>query len=137
MTRKDVDSRNTPTATDRPHSPRPPRSKALREHCADLRKERSCQGRAINTPWPNAQTHQPLQVPERDCSQGQRLRVQPARRPPHIPRAGQPAQVAMRVTGGELRPVIGLLPIDLPTVAAAPRGGTDTHGSKHAFERLV
>lgn len=91
----------------------------------------------MNAPWPNAQTHQPFQMPERDCSQGQRLGVHPAQTPPHVLRAGQPAQVAIQVTGGELRLVIGLLPIDLPAVAAAPQGRTVAHGSKHAFEGLV
>lgn len=139
MTRKDVDTQNAPTATDRPHSPRLSHSKSLREHCAELRQERSCLGGATNAPRPNAQTDQPHRVPERDRSrsQGQRLGVHPARAPSHILRAGQPEQVATQITDGELRPVTGLLPIGMPAVAAAPQDRTVAHGSKHAFEGLV
>lgn len=119
MTRKDINTRNAPAAADQLHSPRLPRPTALREHRADRRQERSRQGKPMNAPWSNAKTHQLFQVPERGCSQGQWLGVHPAQTPPHIPRAGQPAQVAMQVTGGELRLVIHLLLVELPAVAAA------------------
>ncbi|MGW1029842.1 hypothetical protein ACWD4J_40275 [Streptomyces sp. NPDC002577] len=73
----------------------------------------------MNAPWPHAKTHRLFQVPEHGCSQGQRLGVHPAQTPPHTPRAGQPAQVAMQVTGGELRLAVRPLPVELPAVAAA------------------
>ncbi|WP_326793170.1 hypothetical protein OHA79_39595 [Streptomyces sp. NBC_00841] len=72
----------------------------------------------MNAPWPNAKTHRLFQVPERGCSQGRRLGVHPAQTPPHTPRAGQPTQVAMQVTGGERRLAVRLLPGKLPAVAA-------------------
>ncbi|MEU0835694.1 hypothetical protein [Streptomyces sp. NPDC005969] len=73
----------------------------------------------MNAPWPNPKTHRLFQVPERDCSQGQRLSLHPAQTPPHTPRAGQPAQVATQVTGGELHLTARPLPVELPAFAAA------------------
>jgi hypothetical protein len=73
----------------------------------------------MNAPWPNAKTHPLFQVPERGYSQGQRLGLHPAQTPPNTPRAGQPAQVTMQVTGGELRLTVSPLPVELPAVAAA------------------
>ncbi len=55
--------------------------------------------------------HRLLHVSERGCCQGKRLGVHPTRTPPHTPRAGQSAHVATRVTGGELRLSICLLPV--------------------------
>ncbi|MGW2908243.1 hypothetical protein ACWC91_38345 [Streptomyces sp. NPDC001204] len=73
----------------------------------------------MNAPWPNARPHRLFQVRESGCSQEQWLGVHPAQTPPHTPRAGHPAQVAMQVTGGELRLAVYLLPFDPPAVAAA------------------
>ncbi|MFE7711628.1 hypothetical protein ACFU6I_39070 [Streptomyces sp. NPDC057486] len=73
----------------------------------------------MNAPWPDPQTHRLFQVPGRGCSQGQRLGLHPAQTPPHTVRAGQPAQVATQVTGGELRLTAGPLPVEPPAVAAA------------------
>ncbi|GGJ55872.1 hypothetical protein [Streptomyces brasiliensis] len=67
----------------------------------------------MNAPWSNAKTHRLFQVPERGCLQGQRLGLHPAQTPPHTPRAGQPAQVAMQVTGSELRLAVRPLPVEL------------------------
>ncbi|GED90576.1 hypothetical protein TNCT6_76610 [Streptomyces sp. 6-11-2] len=119
MTRKDVDTRHAPEAAGQLHSPRLPRPTAMREHPAGRRQERSRQGRPMNAPWPNARTHRLFQVPECGCSQGQRLGVHPAQTPPHTPRTGQPAQVAMQVTGGELRLAVCLMPFEPPAAAAA------------------
>lgn len=128
MTRKDIDTRHVSAAAGQLHSPRLPRPTAMRDHRAGRQQERSRQGKLMNSmnptnpmnaPWPNAKTHRPFQVPERGCSQGQRLGVHPAQTPPHTPRAGQPPQVAMQVTGGELRLAVRLLPVELPAVVAA------------------
>lgn len=119
MTRKDIDIRHAPAAAGQRHSPRFPRPTAMREHRAGRRQERSGHGKPMNAPWPNAGTHRLFQVPERGCSRRQRLGVHPAQTPPHTPRAGQPAQVAIQVTGGELRLAVCLMPIEPPAVAAA------------------
>ncbi|MFF2503543.1 hypothetical protein ACFVTY_09225 [Streptomyces sp. NPDC058067] len=119
MTRKDIDTRHAPAAAGPLHSPRLTCPTATREHRAGQRQERSRQGKPMNAPWPNAKIHRLFQVPERGCSPGQRLGVHPTQTPPHAPRAGQPARVAMQVTGCELRLVIRLLPVELPVVAAA------------------
>lgn len=119
MTRKDIHTRHAPTAACQLHSPRLPRPTAMREHRAGRRQERSRQGKPMNAPWPNAKTQRLFQVPERGCSQGQRLGAHPAQTPPRIPRAGQPVQVTMQATGGELRFAVRLLPVELPAVAAA------------------
>ncbi|MEU6572654.1 hypothetical protein [Streptomyces sp. NPDC046805] len=73
----------------------------------------------MNAPWPNAKTHRLFQVPERGCSQGRRLGLHPAQTPPHTPRTGQPAQVAMQVTDGELHLAVRPLPVERPSAAAA------------------
>lgn len=102
MTRKD-NTRHAPAAAGQLHSPRLPRPTATREHRASLQQERSLQGKPMNAPWSNAKTHRLFQVPERGCSPGQRLSLHRAQTPPHTPRARQPAQVAMQVTGGPRR----------------------------------
>lgn len=119
MTRKDIDTRHAPAAAGQLHSPRIPRPTAMREHPAGRLQEQSRRGRPMNAPWPNARTHRLFQVPECGCSQEQRLGVHPAQTPPHTPRTGRPAQVAMQVTGGELRLAIGLLPFEPSAVAVA------------------
>lgn len=119
MTRKDIDTRHAPAAASRLHSPRLPRPTATREHRASRQQERSRQSKPMNPPWPNAKTHPLFRVPERGCSQEQQPGLQPAQMPPHTPRAGQPAQVAMQVTGGELRLATSPPPVRLPAVAAA------------------
>lgn len=118
MTRKDNDTRHAPAAAGPLHSPRLTCPTAMREHHAGRRQEQSRQGEPMNAPWPNAKTHRLFQVSERGCSQGQRLGVHPAQTPPHTPRAGQPTQVAMQVTDGELLLSVRPLPGEIPAVAA-------------------
>lgn len=119
MTRKDIDIRHAPAAAGQLHSPRLSRPPAMREHRTGRRQEWSGRGKPKNAPWPNAKAHRLYQPPERGCSQGQQLSIHPTRTPPHTPRAGQPAQVAMQVTGGEPRLAVCLMPVESPAVAAA------------------
>ncbi len=118
MTRKDRDTQYAPAAAGQLRSPRLPHPRAMREHRAGRRQERSRQGTPRNAPWPNTMTHRLFQAPERGCSQGQPLGLHPAQTPPHTPQAEQPAQVAVQVTGGELRLAVGVMPVKLPVVAA-------------------
>jgi hypothetical protein len=55
----------------------------------------------MNAPWPNPKTHRLFQVPERGCSQGQRLGLHPAQTPPHTPRAGQ--EQAARIAEADMK----------------------------------
>jgi hypothetical protein len=121
MTYKDINTRHAPAIAGQLHSPRLPRPTATlqppgpegsgsqAEHgvmpcCGPLRPKRL--GRS----------------PERGCSQGWRLGLNPAQTPPHTPRARQPAQLALPVSGGELLLVEQPLTAELPVVAAATRG---------------
>ncbi len=119
MTRNDIDTPHAPAATGRHHSPGLPRPTATREQRASRQQEHSRQEKPTNAPWPNTQTHRPFPMPERGSSQVQQPALHPAQTPPHTPRAGQPAHVAMPVTGGEPHPATSPLPARLRAVAAA------------------
>ncbi|MDX2705033.1 hypothetical protein PV350_19510 [Streptomyces sp. PA03-6a] len=114
MTAKDINTRHAPATAGRL-----PRPTARREDRASRQQERSRQSKPMNAPWPNAKTHRLFQVPERRCSQGRQLGLHPAQTPPHTPLAGQPAQVAMQVTGGEVCLATSPPAVRLPAVAAA------------------